>query len=191
VRLNRRSERNTSPTAQSHEIFLGEEEIADVSLATFYVFDKENAGMPAPAQKVAFGSLMPRLPLQERARRQAEREKLYRIANGWPESFEQSAAGVNAETDARAAAALEQHAGVYANKGYTEEQQIEIVGRRPITSEELRQHKVQYEANQSNPDFMTKWMAGSKWHIEEMNRLAVAMRLPIGTLQDIERWQNG
>jgi hypothetical protein len=46
---------NTSPTAQSHEIFLGEEEIADVSLATFYVFDKENAGMPAPAQRVAFG----------------------------------------------------------------------------------------------------------------------------------------
>jgi hypothetical protein len=46
---------NTSPTAQSHEIFLGEEEIADVSLATFYVFDKENAIMPAPAQRVAFG----------------------------------------------------------------------------------------------------------------------------------------
>lgn len=30
---------NYSP---SHEITLGEEEIADVSLATFYVFDKEN-----------------------------------------------------------------------------------------------------------------------------------------------------
>ena len=45
---------NTSPTAQSHEIFLGEEELSDVSLATFYVFDKENA--PAPlGQKLAFG----------------------------------------------------------------------------------------------------------------------------------------
>jgi len=31
---------NISPT---HEIALGEEEISDVSLATFYVFDKENA----------------------------------------------------------------------------------------------------------------------------------------------------
>jgi hypothetical protein len=31
---------NTSP---HHEIFLGEEEISDVSLSTFYVFDKENA----------------------------------------------------------------------------------------------------------------------------------------------------
>lgn len=31
---------NYSP---SHQITLGEEEIADVSLATFYVFDKENA----------------------------------------------------------------------------------------------------------------------------------------------------
>jgi hypothetical protein len=37
---------NTSPPSQKHEIFLGEEEISDVSLATFYVFDKENAGPP-------------------------------------------------------------------------------------------------------------------------------------------------
>lgn len=29
-----------------HEIFLGEEEISDVSLATFYIFDKENNGPP-------------------------------------------------------------------------------------------------------------------------------------------------
>src|SRR5262249_15611867 len=36
---------NTSPTSQqSQQIFLGEEEISDVSLATFYVFDKENTG---------------------------------------------------------------------------------------------------------------------------------------------------
>jgi len=31
-------------TTASHEIALGDEEISDVSLATFYVFDKENAG---------------------------------------------------------------------------------------------------------------------------------------------------
>src|SRR6201988_3213343 len=37
---------NTSPPSQKHEIFLGEEEISDVTLATFYVFDKENAGPP-------------------------------------------------------------------------------------------------------------------------------------------------
>ena len=37
---------NIPPTSQSHEIFLGEEEISDVSLATFYVFDKENTGPP-------------------------------------------------------------------------------------------------------------------------------------------------
>jgi hypothetical protein len=29
-------------TATHHELFLGEEEISDVSLSTFYVFDKEN-----------------------------------------------------------------------------------------------------------------------------------------------------
>ena len=42
---------NTSPPSQKHEIFLGEEEISDVSLATFYVFDKENAGPPPLFQK--------------------------------------------------------------------------------------------------------------------------------------------
>jgi hypothetical protein len=42
---------NTSPPSQKHEIFLDEEEISDVSLATFYVFDKENAGPPPLFQK--------------------------------------------------------------------------------------------------------------------------------------------
>jgi hypothetical protein len=37
---------NTPSTSQSqsHELLLGEEEIFDVSLATFYIYDKENAG---------------------------------------------------------------------------------------------------------------------------------------------------
>jgi hypothetical protein len=39
-------------TSQSHEVFLDEEEISDVSLATFYVFDKENAGPPPLAQQL-------------------------------------------------------------------------------------------------------------------------------------------
>jgi hypothetical protein len=43
---------NTPATSQRHEIFLGEEEISDVSLATFYVFDKENAGAPPLAQQL-------------------------------------------------------------------------------------------------------------------------------------------
>jgi hypothetical protein len=43
---------NLSP---NHEIFLGEEEISDVSLSTFYVFDKENAAQPQLGQQVAWG----------------------------------------------------------------------------------------------------------------------------------------
>jgi hypothetical protein len=43
---------NTPPPSQNHEIFLGEEEISDVSLATFYVFDKENAGPSPLSQKL-------------------------------------------------------------------------------------------------------------------------------------------
>jgi len=38
-----------------HEIFLGEEEISDVSLATFYVFDKENAASLRPGVRIAMG----------------------------------------------------------------------------------------------------------------------------------------
>jgi hypothetical protein len=47
---------NTPPTSQSqnHEIFLGEEEISDVSLSTFYTFDKENVGAP-PQLRLARG----------------------------------------------------------------------------------------------------------------------------------------
>src|SRR5215470_12343754 len=43
---------NTPPTSQrqNQEIFLGEEEIFDVSLSTFYVFDKENGGASPLAQ---------------------------------------------------------------------------------------------------------------------------------------------
>src|SRR6201987_818288 len=43
---------NTSPPSQRHEILLGEGEISADSLATFYVFDKENAGPPPLFQKL-------------------------------------------------------------------------------------------------------------------------------------------
>jgi hypothetical protein len=43
---------NASRPSQSREIFLGEEEISDVSLATFYVCDKENAGPSPLSQKL-------------------------------------------------------------------------------------------------------------------------------------------
>ena len=43
---------NTPPTSQSqnYEVFLGDEEIFDASLSTFYTFDKENAGQTSLAQ---------------------------------------------------------------------------------------------------------------------------------------------
>jgi hypothetical protein len=41
-------------TAARQVITLGEEEISDVSLSTFYVFDKENAAAPK-GEKVAWG----------------------------------------------------------------------------------------------------------------------------------------
>ena len=55
---------NTSPPSQKHEILLGEEEISDVSLATFYVFDKEKAGPPPLFQKLSWPSeAVPAVPV--------------------------------------------------------------------------------------------------------------------------------
>jgi hypothetical protein len=43
-----------TPTENSAPVFtLGEEEISDVSLATFYVFDNENAGAHGPGLQLA------------------------------------------------------------------------------------------------------------------------------------------
>src|SRR5580704_7910998 len=42
----------TQKTAPNHEIILGEEELSDVSLSTFYVFNKESA-QPQLGDKVA------------------------------------------------------------------------------------------------------------------------------------------
>lgn len=49
-------------TATHHELFLGEEEISDVSLSTFYVFDKENdatlkAGVSKRFRRAVSGTL--------------------------------------------------------------------------------------------------------------------------------------
>ena len=41
-------------TATHHELFLAEEEISDVNLSTFYVFDKENTATPQFGEKVAY-----------------------------------------------------------------------------------------------------------------------------------------
>ena len=88
---------NTSPPSQKHEIFLGEEEISDVSLATFYVFDKENAGPPPLFQKLrlaagcgagcgcSFGcAYWPQPPLQrQRSRHSIERRSLRTARTEW------------------------------------------------------------------------------------------------------------
>jgi hypothetical protein len=46
---------STPNVGVSHQVFLGEEEISDVSLATFYVFDKETAGSLKPGVQLARG----------------------------------------------------------------------------------------------------------------------------------------
>src|SRR5262245_25833018 len=45
----------TSGNGDGNQVFLGEEEIGDVSLATFYVFDKEGDGTSPLVELVAHG----------------------------------------------------------------------------------------------------------------------------------------
>jgi hypothetical protein len=91
------------------------------------------------------------------------------------------------EVDARVAAAMQQHAGFYRDRGYSELQQIEIVGQRPVTMEEKRWHQAQYDMKRTSAAFMARWSAGDLEAIKEMNNHAIAMRLPTGTLEDIKR----
>ena len=46
----------TRDTGVSHEIALREEQVSDVSLATFYVFGKENRGTFCPGVRLAVGA---------------------------------------------------------------------------------------------------------------------------------------
>ena len=45
----------TSGNGDGNQVFLGEEEISDVSLATFYVFDKEGADTSSMVELVGHG----------------------------------------------------------------------------------------------------------------------------------------
>jgi hypothetical protein len=120
----------------------------------------------------------------------SEHTRLWRLAHGLSAEPQppQSPVDVDVEADARVIAAVQQHAEHYANKGATEQQQIEIVGQRPVTIEERRWHQAQYERKRTDPEFMRRWSAGSRQEIEEMNIHAIGMRLPLGTLDDIRRW---
>jgi hypothetical protein len=63
-------------TPSRHVITLSEEEIFDVSLATFYVFDKENARTHLAAQ--SGNGLRQRLPRQRRQGLPSQRRRLRR-----------------------------------------------------------------------------------------------------------------
>jgi hypothetical protein len=122
----------------------------------------------------------------------AEHTRLWRVAHGL--SVEptppHSPVDIGTEADARVIAAVQEHAGFYRDRGYTEQQQIEIVGGRPITMEERRWHEAQYNMKRSSAEFMRRWSAGDLEAIREMNNHAIGMRgLPLGTLEDIKRWE--
>jgi hypothetical protein len=55
---------------------------------------------------------------------------------------------------------------------------------------EERRWQTQYNMKKSSPAFMARWSAGDLEALREMNNHAIAMRgLPLGTLDDIARWE--
>ena len=46
IRIDQRLGNGHTSATPPHEVFLGQEEVSDVSLSTFYIFDKENAAKP-------------------------------------------------------------------------------------------------------------------------------------------------
>jgi hypothetical protein len=77
--------------------------------------------------------------------------RLWRISRGMSPAPTppQSPVEIGAEADGPIIAAIQQHAGFYRDRGYTEQQRIEIVGGRPITMEE-RRWQTQYNMKKSS-----------------------------------------
>ena len=123
----------------------------------------------------------------------AHYNRLWRLSRGMTAELlpPHSPVDVQTEIDARLAAQIEQHATVYADKGYTAEQATTILGQRPLLASEKQWHQVEYNNKRSDPEFMRRWMAGDQTAIRQMNTHAIALRLPTGTLEDIQRWENG
>jgi hypothetical protein len=123
----------------------------------------------------------------------AEYNKAWRVAHNLPAEpgAPQTAAEVKPEADARIVAAWQQHAAALGRQGFSEQQQAEIIGRRPVTMEERQWHESQYEMRRKDAAFMQRWSPGDMEAIKIMRDHAIGKSLPIGTLQDIERWNNG
>jgi hypothetical protein len=119
-----------------------------------------------------------------------EFNRLWRISRGLPETPQpQSAAEINAETDARVVAAVQQHAAVLGSLGYNEELQTVILGRRPVPQAEHDMHVSLYERYRKDAAFMARWSAGDMEAIKIMRDHAIGKSLPIGTLQQINDWE--
>jgi len=122
-----------------------------------------------------------------------EYNKAWRVAHGLtPEPLPpQSPTDVDTERDARVVAAVQQHAAVLRRQGFNDDQVTEIVGRRPITLQEREFHQNQIERLRRDQAFMARWSNGDIEAIHTIQKHSIALSLPTGTLQDIERWANG
>ena len=121
----------------------------------------------------------------------AQYNEAWRVAHGLtPKALPpQSMVDVDVEADARVIAAVQQHAEVLERNGYTLEQQIEIVGQRPVTMQERNWHQNQYELRRRDFAFMARWSSGDMEAIKIMRDHAIGKSLPIGTLEEIKAWE--
>ena len=119
-----------------------------------------------------------------------EHLKLWRVSRGLPTEPvpPQSKVEVEAEADARVVAQVQQHAAVLAAQGFTDNQQIQIIGRRPVPQAEHDIHVREYERLRKDAAFMQRWTAGDTEAVFTMRKHAIGKSLPIGSLDDIRAW---
>lgn len=119
--------------------------------------------------------------------------RLWRLSRGMSETPQppETVVDVESEIGGRLVAQVQQHADVLRGQGFDENQILEIIGQRPITMQERDYHKNQIALLRRDQDFMRRWSAGDLKAIQEIQRHSVALSLPIGTLAEIEAWENG
>src|SRR5215472_10520982 len=119
-----------------------------------------------------------------------EHLKLWRVAHGLPETPQppQSLVDVSAEADARVVAQAQRHAAALAAQGFSDSQQIQIIGRRPVPQAEHDIHVREYERLRKDAAFMQRWVAGDTEAVFTMRKHAIGKSLPIGSLDDIRAW---
>jgi hypothetical protein len=121
----------------------------------------------------------------------AEHTRLWRVAHGLPAEPQMpvNTQDVLTQHSSRAVAEAEQRMELYQTKGFSAEAAYEIVNQRPIPFQERQHHERQLSRLKNDQAFMDRLRRQDSAARLEYDSHVVALSLPVGTLEDINRWQ--